>query len=258
MGELGLGGRAGSSADSLAEEEEEDEDEEGPGSGRSSRTSSLVSGLLTELYSAAEAAAPSASARSPGERELQQRPSQVKYLRLKGTARSAPFCPALPAALPCPACCPGPQPVGPRLPAASVLPGPGAAPVLSLSSSVPARESSLKVPVASLLPPSLCAPARTGVCPCISLAVCYGSPYAWPSLPEASSAQLADISVKPRPCVLFPPSFAIGAVGAKMRSPATRVSVTDCTSFCASVNSVLFFAFRNESMSRVFFFLSFF
>lgn len=99
--ELGLGGRAGSSADSLAEEEEEDEDEEGPGSGRSSRTSSLVSGLLTELYSAAEAAAPSGSARSPGERELQQRPSQVKYLRLKGTARPALLlCPA--SALPCP------------------------------------------------------------------------------------------------------------------------------------------------------------
>ncbi|XP_058719716.1 TBC1 domain family member 30-like isoform X2 [Poecile atricapillus] len=82
--EAGAGGRAGSSADSLAEEEEEeDEDEAGPGSGRSSRTSSLVSGLLTELYSAAEAAAPSGSARSRTLRELQQRPSQVKYLRLK-------------------------------------------------------------------------------------------------------------------------------------------------------------------------------
>ncbi|XP_018862176.1 TBC1 domain family member 30 isoform X1 [Parus major] len=81
--EAGAGGRAGSSADSLAEEEEEDEDEAGPGSGRSSRTSSLVSGLLTELYSAAEAAAPSGSARSRALRELQQRPSQVKYLRLK-------------------------------------------------------------------------------------------------------------------------------------------------------------------------------
>ncbi|XP_053834361.1 TBC1 domain family member 30 isoform X2 [Vidua macroura] len=80
--EAGAGGRAGSSADSLAEEEEE-EDEAGPGSGRSSRTSSLVSGLLTELYSAAEAAASSGSARSPALRELQQRPSQVKYLRLK-------------------------------------------------------------------------------------------------------------------------------------------------------------------------------
>ncbi|KAM6291085.1 TBC1 domain family member 30 isoform 3-T3 [Porphyrio hochstetteri] len=81
--EPSLGGRAGSSADSLAEEEEDDEDEEGPHSGRSSRTSSLVSGLLTELYSAAEAAAPSGSARSRVLRELQQRPSQVKYLRLK-------------------------------------------------------------------------------------------------------------------------------------------------------------------------------
>ncbi|XP_039559761.1 TBC1 domain family member 30 isoform X3 [Passer montanus] len=80
--EAGAGGRAGSSADSLAEEEE-DEDEAGPGSGRSSRTSSLVSGLLTELYSAAEAAGPSGSARSRALRELQQRPSQVKYLRLK-------------------------------------------------------------------------------------------------------------------------------------------------------------------------------
>ncbi|XP_039919076.1 TBC1 domain family member 30 isoform X2 [Hirundo rustica] len=80
--EAGAAGRAGSSADSLAEEEE-DEDEAGPGSGRSSRTSSLVSGLLTELYSAAEAAAPSGSARSRALRELQQRPSQVKYLRLK-------------------------------------------------------------------------------------------------------------------------------------------------------------------------------
>ncbi|XP_025751756.1 TBC1 domain family member 30 isoform X3 [Manacus vitellinus] len=82
-GEAGPGGRAGSSADSLAEEEEEEDDEGGPGSGRSSRTSSLVSGLLTELYSAAEAAAPSGSARSRALRELQQRPSQVKYLRLK-------------------------------------------------------------------------------------------------------------------------------------------------------------------------------
>ncbi|XP_061204477.1 TBC1 domain family member 30 isoform X2 [Neopsephotus bourkii] len=83
-GESGPGGRAGSSADSLAEEEEEDEDEEGAGSGRSSRTSSLVSGLLTELYSAAEAAAPSSgSARASVLQELQQRPSQVKYLRLK-------------------------------------------------------------------------------------------------------------------------------------------------------------------------------
>ncbi|XP_031962949.1 TBC1 domain family member 30 isoform X2 [Corvus cornix cornix] len=81
-GEAGAGGRAGSSADSLAEEEE-DEDEAGPGSGRSSRTSSLVSGLLTELYSAAEAATPSGSARSRALRELQQPPSQVKYLRLK-------------------------------------------------------------------------------------------------------------------------------------------------------------------------------
>ncbi|OPJ68821.1 hypothetical protein AV530_012903 [Patagioenas fasciata monilis] len=80
VGEPGLGGRAGSSADSLAEE---DEDEEGPGSGRSSRTSSLVSGLLTELYRAAEAAAPAGSARSRVLRDLQQRPSQVKYLRLK-------------------------------------------------------------------------------------------------------------------------------------------------------------------------------
>ncbi|XP_062347971.1 TBC1 domain family member 30 isoform X2 [Cinclus cinclus] len=80
--EAGAGGRAGSSADSLAEEEE-DEDEAGPGSGRSSRTSSLVSGLLTELYSAGEAAAPSGSARSRALRELQQRPSQVEYLRLK-------------------------------------------------------------------------------------------------------------------------------------------------------------------------------
>ncbi|XP_071589581.1 TBC1 domain family member 30 isoform X3 [Heliangelus exortis] len=83
VGEAGRCGRAGSSADSLAEEEEEDEDEEGPSGGRSSRTSSLVSGLLTELYSAAEAAAPSSSARSRVLRELQQRPSQVKYLRLK-------------------------------------------------------------------------------------------------------------------------------------------------------------------------------
>ncbi|XP_065538148.1 TBC1 domain family member 30 isoform X2 [Lathamus discolor] len=83
-GESCPGGRAGSSADSLAEEEEEDEDEEGAGSGRSSRTSSLVSGLLTELYSASEAAAPSAgSARSSVLQELQQRPSQIKYLRLK-------------------------------------------------------------------------------------------------------------------------------------------------------------------------------
>ncbi|XP_009093307.3 TBC1 domain family member 30 isoform X3 [Serinus canaria] len=81
--EAGAGGRAGSSADSLAEEEEEDEDEAGPGSGRFSRTSSLVSGLLTELYSAAEAAVPLGSARSRALRELQQRPSQVKYLRLK-------------------------------------------------------------------------------------------------------------------------------------------------------------------------------
>ncbi|KAL9854318.1 TBC1 domain family member 30 isoform 3-T3 [Geothlypis trichas] len=80
--EAGAGGRAGSSADSLAEEEEE-EDEAGPGSGRSSRTSSLVSGLLTELYSAAEAAVPSGSARPRALRELQQRQSQVKYLRLK-------------------------------------------------------------------------------------------------------------------------------------------------------------------------------
>ncbi|XP_027535436.1 TBC1 domain family member 30 isoform X3 [Neopelma chrysocephalum] len=80
-GEAGAGGRAGSSADSLAEEE--DDDEGGPGSGRSSRTSSLVSGLLTELYSAAEAAAPSSSARSRALHELHQRPSQVKYLRLK-------------------------------------------------------------------------------------------------------------------------------------------------------------------------------
>ncbi|TRZ18994.1 hypothetical protein HGM15179_008126 [Zosterops borbonicus] len=78
--EAGAAGRAGSSADSLAEEEE-DEDEAGPGGGRTSRTSSLVSGLLTELYSAAEAAAPSGSARAL--RELQRRPSQVKYLRLK-------------------------------------------------------------------------------------------------------------------------------------------------------------------------------
>ncbi|XP_040451082.1 TBC1 domain family member 30 isoform X2 [Falco naumanni] len=83
VGEPSPGGRAGSSADSLAEEEE-DEDEEGPASGRSSRTSSLVSGLLTELYSAVEAAAPSGNARSRVLRELQQqRPSQVKYLRLK-------------------------------------------------------------------------------------------------------------------------------------------------------------------------------
>lgn len=82
--EAGAAGRAGSSADSLAEEEE-DEDEAGPGGGRTSRTSSLVSGLLTELYSAAEGAAPSGSARAL--RELQRRPSQVKYLRLKGTAR---------------------------------------------------------------------------------------------------------------------------------------------------------------------------
>lgn len=94
VGEPGLGGRAGSSADSLAEE---DEDEEGPGSGRSSRTSSLVSGLLTELYRAAEAAAPAGSARSRVLQDLQQRPSQVKYLRLKGTAH--PACLALPAAL---------------------------------------------------------------------------------------------------------------------------------------------------------------
>uniref|UniRef100_A0A8B9S5I2 TBC1 domain family member 30 n=1 Tax=Apteryx owenii TaxID=8824 RepID=A0A8B9S5I2_APTOW len=86
-------GRGGSSADSLAEEEddeEEEEDEEGPGGGggrRTSRTSSLVSGLLTELYradgAAAEAAAPSGSARSRVLRELQQRPSHIKYLRLK-------------------------------------------------------------------------------------------------------------------------------------------------------------------------------
>ncbi|XP_071408388.1 TBC1 domain family member 30 isoform X5 [Pithys albifrons albifrons] len=82
-GEVGAGGRAGSSADSLAEEEEEDEDEGAPRSGRSSRTSSLVSGLLTELYSPAEAAAPSGNARSRALRELQRRPSQVKYLRLK-------------------------------------------------------------------------------------------------------------------------------------------------------------------------------
>nr|XP_054487405.1 TBC1 domain family member 30 [Agelaius phoeniceus] len=82
--EAGAGGRAGSSADSLAEEEEEEEeDEAGPGSGRSSRTSSLVSGLLTELYSAAETAVPSGSARSRALGELQQRQSQVKYLRLK-------------------------------------------------------------------------------------------------------------------------------------------------------------------------------
>ncbi|XP_054487405.2 TBC1 domain family member 30 isoform X2 [Agelaius phoeniceus] len=82
--EAGAGGRAGSSADSLAEEEEEEEeDEAGPGRGRSSRTSSLVSGLLTELYSAAETAVPSGSARSRALRELQQRQSQVKYLRLK-------------------------------------------------------------------------------------------------------------------------------------------------------------------------------
>lgn len=102
--EAGAGGRAGSSADSLAEEEE-DEDEAGPGSGRSSRTSSLVSGLLTELYSAAEAAASSGSARSRALRELQQRPSQVNYLRLKGTARPPP---------------------------AAAPPGPGAAPAASL------------------------------------------------------------------------------------------------------------------------------
>ncbi|XP_025925815.1 TBC1 domain family member 30 isoform X2 [Apteryx rowi] len=90
-------GRGGSSADSLAEEEddeEEEEDEEGPGGGgggggcrRTSRTSSLVSGLLTELYradgAAAEAAAPLGSARSRVLRELQQRPSHIKYLRLK-------------------------------------------------------------------------------------------------------------------------------------------------------------------------------
>ncbi|XP_063998062.1 TBC1 domain family member 30 isoform X1 [Pogoniulus pusillus] len=82
--EPSLGGRAGSSADSLAEEEEEEDDEEAPTSGRSSRTSSLVSGLLTELYSAAEVAGPPGSARSRVLRELQQRPSQVKYLRLKG------------------------------------------------------------------------------------------------------------------------------------------------------------------------------
>ncbi|XP_068026622.1 LOW QUALITY PROTEIN: TBC1 domain family member 30 [Melanerpes formicivorus] len=82
VGEPSLGGRAGSSADSLAEEEEDD-DEEAPASGRSSRTSSLVSGLLTELYSAAEVAAPSGSTRSRDLRELPQRPSQVKYLRLK-------------------------------------------------------------------------------------------------------------------------------------------------------------------------------
>lgn len=97
--EAGAAGRAGSSADSLAEEEE-DEDEAGPGSGRSSRTSSLVSGLLTELYSAAEAAAPSGSARSRALRELQQRPSQVKYLRLKGTARPACLPPPGPGAAP--------------------------------------------------------------------------------------------------------------------------------------------------------------
>ncbi|XP_055567777.1 TBC1 domain family member 30 isoform X3 [Falco cherrug] len=89
VGELSPGGRAGSSADSLAEEEE---DEDGPGSGRSSRTSSLVSGLLTELYSAAEAAAPSGNARSRVLRELQQqRPSQVKYLRLKGVDTKLKF-----------------------------------------------------------------------------------------------------------------------------------------------------------------------
>lgn len=110
VGEPGPGGRAGSSADSLAEE---DEDEEGPGSGRSSRTSSLVSGLLTELYSAAEAAAPSGSARSRALRELQRRPSQVKYLRLKGTACPRLPCPALPAAT----APPGPgAPLPPRLP----------------------------------------------------------------------------------------------------------------------------------------------
>ncbi|XP_065538234.1 TBC1 domain family member 30 isoform X3 [Lathamus discolor] len=91
-GESCPGGRAGSSADSLAEEEEEDEDEEGAGSGRSSRTSSLVSGLLTELYSASEAAAPSAgSARSSVLQELQQRPSQIKYLRLKGVDTKLKF-----------------------------------------------------------------------------------------------------------------------------------------------------------------------
>lgn len=116
VGEPGPGGRAGSSADSLAEEEEEDE--EGPGSGRSSRTSSLVSGLLTELYSAAEAAAPSGSARSRALRELQRRPSQVKYLRLKGTA-----CPRLP----CPARC-------------HRSAGAGSCPAASLAPSVPARE----------------------------------------------------------------------------------------------------------------------
>ncbi|XP_062423582.1 TBC1 domain family member 30 isoform X1 [Rhea pennata] len=86
-------GRGGSSADSLAEEEDDDEEEEdeaGPGGRRrSSRTSSLVSGLLTELYradgagAAAEAAAPSGSARSRVLRELQQRPSHIKYLRMK-------------------------------------------------------------------------------------------------------------------------------------------------------------------------------
>ncbi|XP_030335163.1 TBC1 domain family member 30 isoform X2 [Strigops habroptila] len=120
--EPGPGGRAGSSADSLAEEEEEDEDEEGAVSGRSSRTSSLVSGLLTELYSAAEAAAPSSgSARSRVLQELQQRPSQVKYLRLKGT-------------------CPAP-------------PGLGAASVASLSSCVPASESCYS-PGCSPLPPA--------------------------------------------------------------------------------------------------------
>ncbi|XP_074759041.1 TBC1 domain family member 30 isoform X4 [Athene noctua] len=88
VGEAGLGGRAGSSADSLAEE---DEDEEGTSSGRSSRTSSLVSGLLTELYSAAEAAVPSGSARSRVLRELHQRPSQVKYLQLKGVDTKLKF-----------------------------------------------------------------------------------------------------------------------------------------------------------------------
>lgn len=128
--EAGAAGRAGSSADSLAEEEE-DEDEAGPGSGRSGRTSSLVSGLLTELYSAAEAAAPSGSARSRALRELQQRPSQVKYLRLKGTAR--------------PACLPLPPPRRGR-----------ELPLPPRFSFVRARESCPEVPSV---------PART--CPCV-------------------------------------------------------------------------------------------
>lgn len=51
--------------------------------------------------------------------------------------------------------------------------------------------------------------------------------------------------------------FALGAVGAKRGSPATRVSVTDCTSFCASVSSVLFFVYGNESMTGFLFFLFF-